>query len=150
MYIFLDIDGVLNRRENWDHPYSLNKKNIANLAALVEALPGAQIILTSSWRTGWTENILHCTPQVQILRGLLAEHGLSIAGKTGKAPDGDRLREIRHFLDRNPAGEYLILDDDAGEYSRTPEHLYLVDPVQGLTSEDVKKIRKMLGEEKIR
>ena len=26
MYIFLDIDGVLNKKEDWKHPFTLNKK----------------------------------------------------------------------------------------------------------------------------
>jgi hypothetical protein len=37
MYIFLDIDGVLNRRENWDHPYTLNKKK-GGMAMLEQVL----------------------------------------------------------------------------------------------------------------
>jgi hypothetical protein len=142
MYLFLDIDGVLNRESDWVHPYTVNRTNVKSLAKLMEALPDAQIVLTSSWRAGWEESCDSCTPQIQALRDILGEYGLSISGKTAKAPDGNRLREISHFLNGHPKAPYLILDDDEGEYPVRPDQLYLTDPKAGLTDADIKRIRK--------
>jgi hypothetical protein len=144
MYIFLDIDGVLNRRPDWARPYTVNRENVKNLAGLVSSVRNPKIILTSSWRTGWEPDESRCTAQIQMLLSILRGYGLSVSGKTEKSPDGDRMEEICHFLNRHPQDAYIVLDDDRDEYLETPENLYLTDPENGLTDADVKKIKKAL------
>jgi hypothetical protein len=143
MLIFLDIDGVLNSRADWAHPYTVDRANVKNLAELKKIFPCMKIILTSSWRAGWSLDRDACTPQVQALCSVLSEYGLAISGKTEKSADGDRLREIRHFLAGRPQKDWLILDDDRSEFPEVPEQLYLTSPETGLTLADVKKIRKL-------
>lgn len=52
MYIFLDIDGVLNKQADWKKPYSLNPQNIKAFGdAFAEMRP--IIILISTWKNGF-------------------------------------------------------------------------------------------------
>lgn len=79
MYIFLDIDGVLNTTSDWKELYILNKKNIQAFATFVKKYNNVKIILTSSWRTGWNKNIELCTPQIKKLMFLFNEYNLTIS-----------------------------------------------------------------------
>ena len=38
MYIFLDIDGVLNCKADWNKPYTINNKCLDNFIGLCKAL----------------------------------------------------------------------------------------------------------------
>lgn len=56
-YIFLDIDGVLNRSSDWKKMYTLNTECIRRFADFVKHLKReVNIVLTSSWRTGFSYN----------------------------------------------------------------------------------------------
>lgn len=59
MIVFLDIDGVLNQLQ-------IDVNCVANLAVLVHRLD-AKIVLSSTWRFGYTHNFNYCTPQIQHL-----------------------------------------------------------------------------------
>ena len=50
--IFLDIDGVLNRRADWNRLYSLNDACIRSFLAFAKKRH-ASVVLTSSWRNGF-------------------------------------------------------------------------------------------------
>lgn len=116
MIIFLDIDGVLNRKEQWKIPYSLDKNCIKNFCAYAKR-KNAKIVLTSSWRTGFIstkheENL----PQIKRLEKLLAEHGCEIADKTPILKGRTRDKEIERYLYFHP-DDYQIIDDDPDEFS---------------------------------
>jgi hypothetical protein len=142
MYIFLDIDGVLNKESDWARPYTLNNENVQAFIKLVHKISNPKIILTSSWRVGWSPAFEECTAQIQTLLCSLREAGISISGKTEQANSRDRAKEIRYFLNHHPQDRYIIIDDDRSEFQEEMEHLYLTDPEYGLTDKDVKKILK--------
>lgn len=50
MFIFLDIDGVLNKESDWSKPFSLNSDCIRRFC---EKNREARIILISSWKNGF-------------------------------------------------------------------------------------------------
>lgn len=50
MFIFLDIDGVLNKESDWSKPFSLNRDCIRRFC---EKYREARIILISSWKNGF-------------------------------------------------------------------------------------------------
>ena len=53
MYIFLDVDGVLNTEEDWKRRiYSLNAKCIEAFGKLILMINNPKIVLSSSWRNG--------------------------------------------------------------------------------------------------
>ena len=54
--IFLDIDGVLNTKASWKNPFSLDKSCIRFFCDFVNSCnKNPKIILTSSWKTGFSE-----------------------------------------------------------------------------------------------
>lgn len=130
MTIFLDIDGVLNQLQ----PYKLDEKCIINLANLCINLD-ANIVLTSSWRLGFTHNFSSCSPQVQELRQLLKHYGVDISGRTKSL--GSRYFEIECYIKEYNISEYIILDDDKSEFVKSDKNLYLINYKTGLTCKDV-------------
>ncbi len=144
MYIFLDVDGVLNTSTDWGRRiYSLDPACVMAFCKLIKALPDPKVVLSSTWRNGIARD---GTTAVHIddLMHALRPAGITVLDKTGVAPDGSRSKEIEHYLRRHPADEYIILDDDAELFDRgdkTP-HLYLTSVETGLTDRDVVKILK--------
>ena len=144
MYIFLDVDGVLNTEADWKRKvYSLNQSCVDAFCRLVKSMPDPKIVLSSTWRNGIARDG-RTAVHIDDLRRALEPVYTNVLDKTAVSPDGSRSREIDYYLRRNPQDSYLILDDDptlfeAGE--KTP-HLYPTDPKTGLTDIDVPKIIK--------
>jgi len=142
MYIFLDVDGVLNTKADWARKlYSLNSRCVGSFCTLLSSLNDPKVVLSSTWRNGIA---MDGTTAVHIddLLKALEPAGIKTLDKTGIAPDGSRTKEIEHYLRRHPVDNYIILDDDPELFDRkkrTP-HLYLTSAKTGLTDADVTKI----------
>ena len=137
MTIFLDIDGVLNQLQG---NYHLDDTCISNLSLLCNKL-NADIVLTSSWRLGYT-NIGKSSPQIEKLKKKLSQQGLTIKGRTKNL--NNRVKEItQYILDHNiSTNDYIILDDDQTEFTTPITNLYIVNNKTGLTKQDVKALLK--------
>jgi hypothetical protein len=139
MTIFLDIDGVLNQLQPW----YLDKSCIKNLSDLCKKLK-ATIILTSSWRKGYSSIEKYQSPQVKNLISEFNNVGIRIKGATQSL--GNRQDEINQFIQSHSisATDYIILDDDISEFNQfnRPAQLYIVNNKTGLTSKDVSAIIK--------
>ena len=130
MLIFLDIDGVLNRKSDWKRPYSLNKESVKRFCSFAKEKQ-AKIILTSSWRTGFvSSHHPKNTPQIQELEKLLDEGGVRIIGKT-PVLHKKRDVEIQEFLKNHPTEDYIILDDDRNEFGEITSKNRFVDCKKG-------------------
>lgn len=121
IYIFLDVDGVLNNEEyieecwekNGHHAMHMNHvpfdpKCLNNLMILCQTLEKAgydvQIILSSTWR-------LH-EVDYEIVNARLAEYGLTLKDKTDYL-SSNRGKEIeKYLLHNNIYRDFIILDDD--------------------------------------
>ena len=104
MFIFLDIDGVLNKESDWSKPFSLNSDCIRrfcekNREARIEAQ--------------------------------LDRYGIRIVGKV--CDNRYRDYAVRDYLKEHPSiKEYVVVDDDIKEYSsKDIPHLRLVDSKVG-------------------
>lgn len=146
MYVFLDVDGVLNTEKDWaQRIYSLDPACVTAFCELLNDLPKPKVVLSSTWRNGIARDGTTAV-HVNDLISSLAPAGITVLDKTGISPDGSRTKEIEHYLRRHPEDDYLILDDDAelfDEKEKTP-NLYIVSAKTGLTGTDVKKILKRL------
>lgn len=119
--IFLDIDGVLNddetyKKERTPEGYcGVDEKYIRNLKYIVDQT-GAEIVLSSDWRSEWHHNGIHGKDMFYLL-DKLKKYGLSIIDKTpghvkGKNHSG-RGQEIAKYLKAHPGiTDYVILDDN--------------------------------------
>lgn len=145
MYIFLDVDGVLNTEADWARKvYSLDSRCVASFCKLLSGLDNPKVVLSSTWRNGIARD---GTTAVHIddLINALAPAGIKSLDKTGIAPDGSRTKEIEHYLRRRPEDKYIILDDDPNlfDQKRKTPHLYITSSKTGLTDTDVAKILKL-------
>lgn len=146
MYIFLDVDGVLNTETDWTRKvYSLNLKCVGSFCKLLNCLNEPKVVLSSTWRNGIARDGTTSVHVDDLIRAL-EPAGIRSLDKTGVAPDGSRTKEIEYYLRRHSEDSYIILDDDPELFEQrgnTP-HLYLTSSKTGLTDTDVKKILKLL------
>ena len=144
MYVFLDVDGVLNTEADWGRKlYSLNPTCVAAFCKLLSKLPDPKIVLSSTWRNGIARDGTTAVHIDDLIKSL-EPTGIKELDKTGTAPDGSRTKEIDHYLRRHAEDSYIILDDDPTLFERgasTP-HLYLTSAKTGLTDTNVIKILK--------
>ena len=111
--IFLDVDGVLNREDDWQRPFTLNRKYVKAFQDMLRDLKGryddVSVILSSSWRSGWTEG--HQPVHLKELCSLLPVKDVTPQASGGIALRG---KEIRHYIKQHPQqGDAIIFDDDA-------------------------------------
>lgn len=138
MYILLDIDGVLNKKDQWSRVGELDKDCMDNFAkAFSEMRP--KILLTSSWRHGFVsrDNPLN-SPQIKKLEFELKKRGLMLSGILRY--DKDRSEAVNDFIKAHP--DSLILDDDPSEFKKKIDNLYLVNCKDGFSEKDIKAVRR--------
>lgn len=144
MYIFLDVDGVLNTEEDWAKKvYSLNSKCVKSFCKLLSSLKDPKVVLSSTWRNGIARDGTTAVHIDELIKAL-EPAGIKSLDKTGVAPDGSRTKEIEHYLRRHSEDSYIILDDDLELFDQkmnTP-YLYITSSKTGLTNEDVTRILK--------
>lgn len=116
--VFLDIDGVLNTKDSWAIPFQLNDKCIqAFCSTLLKHVAEPRIILTSSWKNGYSSIHENETPQLKELRKKLGLYGINIDGRT-KALN-HRMQEIDEYIRTHEVSTYAIIDDDPAEYTES-------------------------------
>lgn len=144
MFIFLDIDGVLNTKSQWTTMYSLNTECIKHFAEFCKKIDGT-IILTSTWRHGFVAtNSPENAPQIKRLEELLKAYDLSIADKTPVLKGRSRDKEIERYLYFHPSSSYVILDDDKNEFAVISKNNYFTNAATGFTKQDIKMCIKQL------
>ncbi len=144
MYIFLDVDGVLNTETDWARKvYSLNQNCINAFHRLLKSVPDPKIVLSSTWRNGIARDGSTAV-HIDDLKRALEPTYISELDKTAVSPDGSRSKEIDFYLRRHPHDAYLILDDDPTLFSQGAKtaHLYLTDAKTGITDKDIITIIK--------
>lgn len=156
--IFLDVDGVLNSTEDMMAYLERTGKKSAGLYEEVElrALKllkeivdktGAEIVVSSSWRYGWTNKHLELGGELLTkLKDRLGDVGLRIIGTTPILHCTDRGDEIRDWLERHPEVEsFVILDDDSDMCEFTETNLVKTTNSRGLREEHVIKAIEILN-----
>ena len=155
IYIFLDIDGVLNNQryiekcyEMHHTPMHMNRvpfdpKCLKNLMILVQTYQSygytVKIILSSTWRLSDID--------YEIVNARLGEYGLYLSGKTGYK--GHRGKEIEQFLEEhNDFDNFIILDDDKFDIIDTfPDNLINTKFMTGFTKSCLNKAIKLIIKE---
>lgn len=132
MYIFLDIDGVLNTKNDWNRLFSLRKENVDKLC---NDYPGSKVILISSWKNGYiSRNNKSNSEPIKHLETMLSNN-VSIIGKTDSSNNKTRNTQIEEYIKLHPViTDYIIIDDDKSEYNQSflnDKHLKLIDSRYG-------------------
>lgn len=157
--IFLDVDGVLNCATSKSFCIDdggrvikgVDSDKVKRLAKIIEAT-GAQIVLSSDWKHGWSKYYTSRKPShAKYLDNHLYKKGkLTIKDKTPSTHNGSWFRgeEILAYLRLHQDVEnYVILDDTFFEdfsAKEINEHLVLTDYMVGLTDADVEKAIRIL------
>lgn len=130
MFIFLDFDGVLRRRQS--PLYRLDADCLSTFESAVRLLSHAQIVITSSWREAFS---------LAEMRKLFSP---DIAGRiVGVTPldlhreNHYRYREVLAFLKRNghSTTSWIAIDDEAFHYPLGLDNLVLVDGSRGFDAD---------------
>lgn len=150
IYIFLDVDGVLNNEKylvkcyehNGHHAMHMNHapfdpKCLNNLMKLVRYIErkkyDVKIILSSTWR-------LH-EVDYEIVNARIAEYGLTLKGRTDYI-HSERGLEINKYLEDNPDYlYYLIIDDDIFDIKPYHNFKYVI-TTKYLTGFDNSKLKE--------
>lgn len=122
--IFLDIDGVLNSADYFDQTkhcegYSeINPEQVKLLKEIIDRT-GAEIVLSSTWRSLGKRKDEPEHPMYTYLTDTLQEYGLEIIDHTPYI-DQDRPKEIKAWLDAQLDKDirFVSIDDDY------PQHKY--------------------------
>ena len=152
-YIFLDIDGVLNSEEwhqyYWDNdlqytPYDteIDYRAARMMCELVNKT-GAEIVISSSWRTDMNEvrRRLHNS-------GLKCPIELRIEGyefsESDKHPTRGEL--IERFLSTHPCSTYVIFDDENDMTDEQKDgHFVKTKWKTGITKKDISTAERILS-----
>ena len=154
--IFLDVDGVLctplsfriNRilrrpleRESFD-PISLFW-----LHRLVRQT-GARLVLSSSWRDMLTIDNPMCKAIMENFFACLKRNHTPLEDVTPPMDNGDKGAEIALWLERNPCGRYIVLDDHNcfSSHPEVAEHWIPVPDSAGLRRREAVQAEKQLNE----
>lgn len=114
IYIFLDVDGVLNKSSQWSRMYSLNEQCIRRFSLYAKSLSKPiLIVLSSSWKRGY-DPAGHHSFYIKKLLDLLSSEGFSVIGKTNNDLHFDRAKEINDFITEHKliGSECIVIDDD--------------------------------------
>lgn len=140
MIIFLDIDGVLNNHNQKPISYensfyvkrqvekecvNFDENNVNALKSLLSNFDDVKIIVSSTWR-----NLVSYT----MLKDIFSLYDIEIHGITPNLL-GRRGDDINAWLVDRDVNSYIILDDNNDFYR--DQNLLLVDPLVGLTNDDV-------------
>lgn len=126
--IFLDVDGVLNTRNTKDRcgvVIGIEDEKVRRLAKIVSRT-GASVMLTSTWKYGWSADPRKIDRDGDYLNRKLAKYGLKIMDKVDMGVSV-RGYEILQWLDwqirmkKQPVESYVVLDDERFDYDLYPE-----------------------------
>ena len=132
--IFLDIDGVLNSKQDrfsWDIETDIHFIRLKRIVEKTEA----QIVLSSSWRMGNSGR--------DIVHKRLQQFGMDFIDVTPIFSVQHRGREIADWLSRHEVESFVILDDE-GDMDELVDHLVKTDMNVGLQDNDVDKAISLL------
>lgn len=122
MYIFLDIDGVLNDVETKEVSYDgycgIDDKYVELLSKLVQKYNG-KLVLTSDWKKDWNKEFELCESDGLYINDKLDSYGLVLEDKTfDKRGILYRGEGICDWLKENNITEpYIILDDNTFDFA---------------------------------
>lgn len=147
IYIFLDVDGVLNKESDWRNKFYLNAscvKVFGELCRKLEKIYGeVRTVLISTWRAGISKSGTDAE-QINSLDKILAQEGIRIYAST-PVTDKGRQAEVEYYIRRNQVSEYIIIDDDLSLFDNLDKvKIFVPDYRTGLVKGDIKKIVKII------
>ena len=118
--IFLDIDGVLNNEftpDRCDGFLGIEDRYVENLKKIVDSDKDVRIVLSSTWRLGYTRYGYKLEHHQEYLENKLSKQGLKIYDVTPEMTRSgeSRGREINQWLEDHKyldVEQWVVLDDE--------------------------------------
>lgn len=149
--LFLDIDGVVNKQENFRHskgvtPYPIDSY-CAFLVARIVSYTDCEVVLSSSWRN-YPDAVQIVTdtvvPILDKTKNIYKKYDPPVFARGRTWDSSLRGDEVNEWLSRNPeVTQYAILDDDGDFYDDQP--LFKTTFKEGLTDEIAQKVIEHLN-----
>ncbi len=118
MVIFFDVDGVLNRKEDWRIPFTIHNECVKHFAEFVEKAKkkkgSVKLVIVSTWRAGKSKNG-NDAKQYVALEQKLKQYSLAINDSTPLS-NKSRQAEVEYYIRRNMVRDYIVIDDDRSLY----------------------------------
>lgn len=155
-YIFLDFDGVLNteKHQAFLRSNGLNTCDqygpifdpdaVEYLSDILSRVPDAKIVIISSWKFEGEDRMFQLWKE-RNLPGVVAGITPTLVPMSLDDLYAGKGREIKTWLQDNPATEYVILDDVPDFLAEQESHYIEIDPRVGLTSDLVNKVIEILN-----
>ena len=146
LYIFFDIDGVLNSMDGWsmeNFPINPNcLKNFADTVNFFKTKYEVHLIMSSSWRDGFNfEGEGVHSPDVQDILNKLKKFDIEVEDKTPFLMQKNRADEINSYIVEHNLQDYksLAIDDTKHLFGSSLEknlRLYITDAQVGFCKKD--------------
>ena len=144
VYIFLDVDGVLNKSSQWKRMFQLDDECIACFARYAKHISpksSPKVVLTSTWENGFKYDGKHSSPVMDLVSRLRV-HGIAVIGKTEPNDSENRSKEINQYIDQHglKSSRCIVVDDDKRLFQSklaSNAELFLVDAATGFTEHDI-------------
>lgn len=154
--LFLDIDGVLNSRQQIKALYRRGEHQglitdfcpiaCSNLLEVLTEVHDLKIVISSSWRIGKTTEQLQ---DILMEQGIPPERIIDCTPINYDDPEKDeRGYEIQAWLDKNPDVTSFVIVDDNSDMAHLKHRLVQTDHWHGLMLRDAQRIIDMFKENK--
>ena len=145
LYIFFDIDGVLNSADGWSmESFPINMECLKNFAAAANFFKRkyeVHLIMSSSWRDGFHFEGNENSPDVQNILDKMKKFDLEVEDKTPFFMEKNRADEINFYIREHGLQDCkcLAIDDTKHLFASTLERnlkLYITDAKVGFSKAD--------------
>ena len=144
--LFLDIDGVLNSEvfyRSTSHTDNITSrfdpKSVELIKKLVEEF-SLQIVISSTWRYGATDRLMHELKNSKLIRYLYHEWFTPVIHPAHRGT------EIKLWLELHPeVTDYIIIDDDENMLEEQLNRFIKTDLHEGMTEVHFNRVRAILS-----
>lgn len=135
MFIFLDFDGVLRRKQS--PLYRLDRDCLRGFEDAVRSLPKAEIVIASSWREAFSLGEMR-----KLFSPDIAGRIVGVTPLEWHRENHYRYKEVLAFLKRSghPGTHWIAIDDEAFHYPLGLENLVLVDGSRGFDGDAAERM----------
>lgn len=144
--LFLDIDGVLNSEvffKSASHSDSITSRFDPICVELIKKLVeefSLQIVISSTWRYGATDRLMHELKNSKLIGYLYHEWFTPVIHPAHRG------KEIKLWLDLHPEViDYIIIDDDENILEEQMGRFVKTDLHEGMTEEHFNRVRAILS-----
>lgn len=159
-YIFLDVDGVLNRfsPDGDDYCFCMETELVYGLQEILfavdgapdEGLPETRIVVSSAWRYAGIGEGSDIWKHLHIAGGPLGPLLASRLHDRTRVQPGEhesRSGQIAEYVEKHECKRWIAIDDDSDILKLPEGHRVLTNPYEGLSREKVSEaIRKLLAQ----